>query len=39
MGNSYWKNAELLNARLAMAGFAIASVNYLVFGGIIPGIF
>ena len=35
----YWKNAELTNGRLAMIGFFAAIHNYILFGGIIPGIF
>ena len=34
----YWKNAELLNGRLAMIGFFAAVHNYVIFGWIIPGI-
>lgn len=33
----YWKNAELLNGRLAMIGLVAAVINYSVFGWIIPG--
>jgi len=33
---SYWKEAELLNGRLAMMGFIAAVFNYTVFGWIIP---
>jgi len=35
----YWKNAEQLNGRLAMIGFAAAILNYTFFGAVIPGIF
>ena len=35
----YWKNAEQLNGRLAMIGFFAALHNYILFGGVIPGIF
>ena len=35
----YWKNAEQLNGRLAMIGFAAAVLNYTFFGAVIPGIF
>ena len=35
----YWKNAEQLNGRLAMIGFAEAVLNYTFFGAVIPGIF
>ena len=34
----YWKNAELLNGRLAMIGLFAAIHNYAIFGWIIPGI-
>ncbi len=34
----YWKNAELLNGRLAMIGLFAAVHNYAIFGWIIPGI-
>ena len=34
----YWKNAELLNGRLAMIGLFAAVHNYILFGWIIPGI-
>ena len=34
----YWKNAELLNGRLAMIGLVIGIFNYTVFGWVIPGI-
>ena len=33
----YWKNAELLNGRLAMIGLVAAVINYSIFGWIIPG--
>ena len=35
----YWKNAEQLNGRLAMIGFFAAVHNYILFGGVFPGIF
>ena len=35
----YWKNAELLNSRLAMIGFFAAVHNYILFGAVMPGIF
>ena len=35
----YWKNAELLNGRLAMIGFFAAVHNYILFGAVMPGIF
>ena len=35
----YWKNAELINSRLAMIGFFAAIHNYILFGAVIPGIF
>ena len=35
----YWKNAELLNGRLAMIGFFAAIHNYILFGAVMPGIF
>ncbi len=38
-GYDYWKNAELVNGRLAMIGFFAAVHNYILFGGVIPGIF
>ena len=34
----YWKNAELLNGRLAMIGFLAAVHNYILFGWVIPGV-
>jgi len=36
---NYWENAEQLNGRLAMIGFAAAILNYTFFGAVIPGIF
>tara|TARA_B100000287_G_scaffold174538_1_gene164624 strand:- start:463 stop:675 length:213 start_codon:yes stop_codon:yes gene_type:complete len=39
MDVDYWKNAEQLNGRLAMIGFNIAIINYILTGTIIPGIF
>ncbi len=36
---SYWKEAEQTNGRLAMMGFVIAVLNYGFTGWIIPGIF
>ncbi len=38
-GYEYWKNAELVNGRLAMIGFLAAVHNYILFGAVIPGIF
>ena len=35
----YWKNAELVNGRLAMIGFFAAIHNYILFGAVMPGIF
>ena len=35
----YWKNAELVNGRLAMLGLVIGTINYGLFGWIAPGIF
>ena len=35
----YWKNAEMLNGRLAMIGFFAAVHNYILFGAVMPGIF
>ena len=35
----YWKNAELLNGRLAMIGITAALGAYATTGQIIPGIF
>ena len=37
--HDYWKNAELVNGRLAMIGFFAAVHNYILFGAVIPGIF
>lgn len=36
---NYWKNAEITNGRLAMLGLLALTVNYGLFGGIIPGFF
>ena len=36
---SYAKNAEKVNGRLAMLGLVIGTVNYGLFGWIAPGIF
>jgi|TARA_A100001388_G_scaffold213517_1_gene163914 hypothetical protein len=36
---SYWKEAEQINGRLAMAGFFALIVNYGLTGWIIPGLF
>ena len=36
---SYWKEAEQINGRLAMMGLVIAVLNYGFTGWIIPGIF
>jgi len=36
--HDYWKNAELLNGRLAMIGLVIGTINYTLFGWVIPGI-
>ena len=36
---SYWKEAEQTNGRLAMIGLFAAVVNYGLTGWIIPGIF
>jgi len=38
MDVDYWKNAELVNGRLAMMGLVIGVFNYTVFGWVIPGI-
>ena len=35
--NSFWKNAEITNGRLAMVGLIALVVNYGFFGWIIPG--
>ena len=35
--NSYWKNAEITNGRLAMIGLLALALNYGFFGWIIPG--
>jgi len=37
--HSYWKYAEKVNGRLAMLGLIIATVNYGLFGTIIPPLF
>ena len=37
--HDYWKEAELLNGRLAMIGLFAAVHNYILFGWIIPPIF
>ena len=37
--HSYWKYAERLNGRLAMAGLICATINYGLFGWIIPPFF
>ena len=37
--HDYWKNAELVNGRLAMIGFFAAVHNYILFGAVMPGIF
>ena len=36
---NYWKNAEITNGRLAMLGLLALTVNYGLFGWIIPGFF
>ena len=38
-GQRYWKEAEQINGRLAMAGFFALVVNYGFTGWIIPGFF
>ena len=35
----YWKYAEKVNGRLAMLGLIIATINYVLFGTIIPPLF
>ena len=37
-GYDHWKQAELINGRLAMMGLVAGVFNYAVFGWIIPGI-
>ncbi len=37
-GYDHWKQAELINGRLAMIGLFAAVHNYILFGWIIPGI-
>ena len=37
--HDYWKEAELLNGRMAMIGFFALVHNYILFGAVIPGIF
>ena len=37
--NDRWHVAEELNGRLAMIGFNILIINYVLSGNIIPGIF
>ena len=37
--NSFWKNAETTNGRLAMMGLFALVLNYGLFGWIIPGFF
>ncbi|MEC8552023.1 MAG: high light inducible protein [Pseudomonadota bacterium] len=39
MKDNYWKNAELINGRLAMLGLVIGTINYGLFGWIAPGLF
>ena len=39
MKDNYWKNAELINGRLAMLGFVAAVGAYATTGQVIPGIF
>ena len=36
---SYAKNAEKVNGRLAMLGLVIGTINYGLFGWIAPGLF
>jgi hypothetical protein len=36
---SHYKNAEVINGRLAMLGFVVAVGTYLTTGQIIPGVF
>ena len=38
-GYDYWKSAEMTNGRMAMIGFFALVHNYILFGGVIPGIF
>ena len=33
----YWENAEITNGRLAMIGLLALTINYGIFGWIIPG--
>ena len=35
----YWRYAEKVNGRLAMLGLIIATVNYGLFGTILPPLF
>jgi|TARA_R100001224_G_scaffold62227_1_gene37116 hypothetical protein len=35
----YWRYAEKVNGRLAMLGLVIATINYGLFGTIIPPLF
>ena len=37
MENNYWKNAEMINGRLAMLGLVIGTINYGLFGWIALG--
>ena len=37
--NSFWKEAEQSNGRLAMIGFFALIHNYIVTGWVIPGIY
>jgi len=39
MRKTYWKNAELINGRLAMIGLVALTINYGFFGWIAPGFF